>query len=120
MKIVALEMEKAKLLAVNLREFIRYVQKSFQENNKNLSNPDQLYRLKHLVDEFKFNIIADELIRINAFEYDEKYTMYLINEFSKGITIIGEYIDRNHEDLFIFSARLFTLRGFVCFYQETS
>ena len=67
------EREKANLLAANLRGFIQYVQNSFQENNKNLSNPDQLYRLKHLVDEFKFHIIADELIRVNAFEYDEKY-----------------------------------------------
>ena len=73
---MAFEREKANLLAENLKAFIQYVQKSFQENNKNLSNPDQLYRLKHLVDEFKFHIIADELIRINAFEYDEKYTMY--------------------------------------------
>jgi hypothetical protein len=117
---MALEMEKVILLAVNLRDFIQYVQKSFQENNKNLSNPDQLYRLKHLVDEFKFHIIADELIRINKFQYDEKYTMYLINEFKKGITIIGDYIDNNHDDLFIFSARLFTLNRLGSFFQETS
>ena len=115
---MAFEKEKANLLAVNLRDFIQYVQNSFQENNKNLSNPNHLYRLKHLVDEFKFHIIADELIRINAIEYDEKYTMYLINECNKGITIIGEYIDHNHDDLFIFSARLFTLRGFVRFFSE--
>jgi hypothetical protein len=114
---MAFEREKANLLAVNLRGFIQYVHNSFQENNKNLSNPDQLYRLKHLVDEFKFHIIADELIRINAFEYDEKYTMYLINEFNKGITIIGEYIDHNHDDLFIFSARLFTLKGLGSLFQ---
>ena len=67
---MAFEREKANLIAANLRDFIQYVQNSFQENNKNLSNPNQLYLLKHLVDEFKFHIIADELIRINAFEYD--------------------------------------------------
>ena len=115
---MAFEREKANLLAANLRGFIQYVQNSFQENNKNLSNPDQLYRLKHLVDEFKFHIIADELIRINAFEYDEKYTMYLINEFNKGITIIGEYIENNHDDLFIFSARLFMLKGLGSLFQD--
>ena len=115
---MAFEREKANLLAANLRDFIQYVQDSFQENNKNLSNPDQLYRLKHLVDEFKFHIIADELIRINAFEYDEKYTMYLISEFNKGITNIGEYIENNYDDLFIFSARLFTLKGLGSLFQD--
>ena len=42
-------------------------------------------------------------IRVYAFEYDEKYTMYLINEFNKGITIICEYIDHNHDYLSFFS-----------------
>lgn len=102
---------KANLLAENIRGFFDYVLKSYKENNKHLSDPDKLYRLKNLVEEFKLNIIADELLRINRFLYDEKYTAELVNDFRKAIDIIGEYIDLNKDDLFIFTPRLQTLRS---------
>lgn len=105
------DMIKAKMLAENIRGFIEYVNKSYQENNTYLSHPEKLYRLKHLTDEFKLNIIADELIRINRFVFDKKYTLELVNNFRKAITIIGEYIDNNEDDLFIFTLRLHTLRS---------
>ncbi|MBB6444311.1 hypothetical protein [Bacillus benzoevorans] len=102
---------KANLLAENIRGFFEYVQKSYRENNTNLSHPDQLYRLKNLVEEFKLNIIADELLRINRFLFDEKYTTELVNDFRRAIAIIGEYIDINKDELFIFTPRLHTLRS---------
>ncbi|WP_071394104.1 hypothetical protein [Bacillus tuaregi] len=105
--------EKAKLLAVNIEGFSLFVRKSYQNNNSYLSNPEKLYRLKSLVDEFQFQIIADELSRINRFIYDEKYTRLLVNRFRKALHIIGDYIDQNSQDLFIFTARLYTLRS-IC------
>ena len=105
------DMIKAKMLAEHIRGFMDYVNKSYQENNTHLSHPEKLYRLKHVTDEFKINIIADELIRINRFVYDKKYTAELVNDFRKAITIIGDYIDTNEDDLFIFTPRLYTLRS---------
>lgn len=102
---------KANLLAENIRGFWEYVHKSYRENNTNLSHPEKLYRLKNLVEEFKLNIIADELIRINRFLYEEKYTAELVNDFRSAIDIIGEYVDLNVDDLFIFTPRLYTLRS---------
>lgn len=105
------EMIKANMLAENIKGFIEYVYKHYQENNIYLSHPDKLYRLKLLIEEFQFRMIADELLRINKFIYDEQYTAILVNRFRKGITIIGEYIDNNYNDLFVFTARLYTLRA---------
>ncbi len=105
------DMIRAKMLAENIRGFMEYVNKSYQENNTHLSHPEKLYRLKHLTDEFKLYIIADELIRINRFVYDKKYTAELVDDFKKALTIIGEYIDNNENDLFIFTPRLHTLRS---------
>ena len=105
------EKEKADMLAENMIGFIQYVQLSYQLNNSHLSNPDKLYRLKLLLQEFQFRIIADELLRINRFIFDEKYTAILVNRFRKGIQIIGEFIENNYNDLYIFTPRLYTLRS---------
>ena len=59
------------MLAENIKGFIHYVQLSDQKNNIHLSNSDKLYRLKLLLHEFQFRIIADELLRINRFIFDE-------------------------------------------------
>lgn len=100
------EMEKAKLLAENIKGFKDYVLRSYQDKNVYLSDPEKLFRLKLLVEEYKLHIIADELFRINRFTWDEKVTYLLVNRFKKAITIIGEYIENNYEDLFIFTPRL--------------
>jgi hypothetical protein len=105
------EKEKADMLAENIKGFIHYVQLSDQKNNIHLSNSDKLYRLKLLLHEFQFRIIADELLRINRFIFDEKYTSILVNRFRKGIQVIGEYIENNYRDLYIFTPRLYTLRS---------
>ena len=99
------------MLAENIKGFINYVQLSHQKNNIHLSNPDKLYRLKLLLHEFQFRIIADELLRINRFIFDEKYTSILVNLFRNGIQVIGEYIENNYHDLYIFTPRLYTLRS---------
>jgi len=105
--------EKAILLAGNIKGFIEFVQKSYQQKNSCLSNPEKLYRLKLLVDEFHLQIIADELVRINRFMYEQKYTRLLVSRFRKALHIIGDYIDQNSNELFIFTARLHTLRS-IC------
>ena len=99
------------MLAENMKDFIQYVQIQYQLNNSYLSKPDKLYRLKLLLQEFQFRIIADELLRINRFIFDEKYTAILVNSFRKGIQIIGEFIENNYNDLYIFTPRLYTLRS---------
>jgi hypothetical protein len=113
------EMEKANMLAENIKSFVAFVHKHYQENNIYLSNPDKLYRLKLLIEEFQFHIIADELLRINKFIYDEQYTGILLNDFRKGIHTIGEYIDHNDNDLYIFSARLYTLRSICSSFNDS-
>lgn len=102
---------KADMLADNIHGYIKYVNKSYQEKNSYLSHPEKLYRLKHLTDEFNLPLLASELTRINRFVYDEKYTRELVHEIRKAISIIGDYIEQNEEDLFIFVPRIHILRS---------
>ncbi|WP_462413277.1 hypothetical protein [Neobacillus sp. Marseille-QA0830] len=103
------ERQKAMMLAEQMNEFIRFVVKS-HENQKSLHpNTDKIYQIKLWIEDFKFQIIADELIRINQYDWDEKYTHYLVGQFEKGIHVIEEYVKNNYHDLFIFTARLYTL-----------
>ena len=112
------EMEKAKMLAKQVLIYIKYVHKNYENRNKVFSNPDKLYQIKLLIDEFKFQIIAEELLRINRFSWDEKYTCYLVDEFQKGLNIMEEYVRKNYDDLFILSARLYTLNSLSRFTQR--
>ena len=86
------EKEKADMLAENMRGFIQYVQLSYQLNNSHLSNPDKLYRLKLLLQEFQFRIIADEVLRINRFIFDEKYTAILVNVLERVFKLSGNLL----------------------------
>ncbi|MFJ8244875.1 hypothetical protein [Peribacillus asahii] len=106
------EMEIAKMLAENIDGFVKFVHKHYQ-NKKNslILNRDKLYQVKLLVEEFKFQILADELLRINRFIWNEEYTYLLVNRFKKGLSIIDEYIENNYDDLFILTARLHTLKS---------
>ncbi|MEH7392074.1 hypothetical protein [Bacillus sp. JJ1474] len=90
---------------------MKYVHKSYENRNNVYSNSDKLYQIKLLAIEFKFQIIAEELLRINQFSWDEKYTHYLVDEFQKGLNIMEEYVRKNYDDLFILSARLYTLNS---------
>ncbi|MEH7178482.1 hypothetical protein [Neobacillus vireti] len=104
------EMQKAIILAENINDFIKFVQYQRTKNNFKIDN-NKLLQIKFLIEEYKFQIIADELIRINQFDWNEKYTLYLVDEFQKGITIIDEYVKNNYNELFIVTARLYTLKN---------
>jgi hypothetical protein len=101
------KMQKAIMLAENINGFIKFV-----HNNKNVSsNPDKLYQIKLIMEDFKFQILADELLRINQFDWDGKYTLLLVDIFISGMDIIEEFVKNNYNDLFILSARIHTLKG---------
>jgi len=105
------EMQKANMLAEHINDFIQYVQKSYKTKNSLYPDKDKIYQIKLWIEDFKFQIIADELLRINQYSWDEKYTYYLVDQFRKGISIIDEYVTNNYNDLFIFTARLYTLKN---------
>lgn len=105
------QMQKANMLAENIRMFIQFVHNTLDNKNNSRSYSDKIYQLKLWMEDFKFQSIADELTRVNQFTSDEKYTQLLVKRFRKGILIIDEYVERNYEDLFIFSAKLYTLKN---------
>ncbi|MBL4950774.1 hypothetical protein JK635_00755 [Neobacillus sp. YIM B02564] len=104
------EMQKANLLSENINSFIKYVRCNYENNNSFPLNRDKVYQIKLLTEEYKFQIIADELQRINQFSWDAKYTHYLVNQFQQGMDIIDEYVRNHYDELFIFAARVYTLR----------
>lgn len=104
-------MKIANLLAGNIHGFIEFVCKSHDNKNSCILNMDKLYQIRLLVEEFKLQILADELQRINQFSWNEQYTHLLVERFRKGIDVIDEYVERNYEDLFILTARLHTLKS---------
>lgn len=105
-------MQKAIILAENIIGFNKFVQNQREKNNFRMDN-NKLLQIKYLIEEYKFQIVADELIRINQFDWDEKYTLYLVDQFQKGINIIDEYVKNNYDELFIVTARLHTLKNLV-------
>lgn len=107
------EMQKAIMLAEQINDFIQYVQSNFKIKDSLYPNKDRIYQIKLWMEEYKFQIIADELLRINQFSWDEKYTYYLVDQFQKGINIIDEYVSKNYDDLFLFTARLYTLKNVI-------
>lgn len=104
------EMQKAIFLAQNIKDFINFIQDQKNKNNFRIDH-NKLYQIKLIIEEYKFQIVADELLRINQFDWDQKYTYYLVNQFNQGITIIDEYVKKNHNELFIITARLYTLKN---------
>ncbi|MEH7331867.1 hypothetical protein V7161_04465 [Neobacillus drentensis] len=107
------EMQKANMLAENINNFIQLVDKSYQIKNSFRFNTDKLYQVKLIIEDFKFQIIADELYRINQFDWNEKYTHYLVDQFQKGINIIDEFVHNNNNDLFLLTARVHTLKSLI-------
>lgn len=105
-----LQMEKALILAQNINDFIKFV-KSHKNKNTFRMDTGKLYQVQLIIEEFKFQIIADELKRINQFDWDGKYTHYLVDQFQQGFNIIDEYVKNNYNELFILSARLYTLKN---------
>ena len=105
------EMQKANMLAENINGFIKYVRRNHESKNPFRFNSDKLYQIKLLVEEFEFQILSDELLRINQFSWDEKYTYLLIDRFKKGMNIIDEYVKNNYNDLFLLTPKLYTLKN---------
>ena len=107
------EMQMARMLAENIDGFVKFVQEQYQdERNCFTLNRDKLYQGKLLIEEYKFQILADELQRINRFTWDETYTYLLVDRFREGMAIIDEYVENNYQDLFILTARIYTLTNF--------
>lgn len=105
------EMQKAIMLSENIDDFIKYVQHNHENKNSYRFNPDKLYQIKLLIDEYKFQLIADELWRINQYDWDGKYTHILVDLFKEGIQVIDEFVKNNSNDLFLLRGRLFTLKN---------
>jgi hypothetical protein len=103
-------MQKANLLADNIKDFLVFLNKNL-ENNIFYMDSDKLHQIKLIAEDFKFHILADELIRINRFVWDPKYTNYLVDRFNAGLGIIDEYVQRNYNSLFMVTGRLYTLRN---------
>jgi hypothetical protein len=106
-----IEMQKANLLAENIDSFIKFVNQYHENKNSFRVNPDKLYQIICIIEDFKFQIIADELKRINKYDWDKKYTYYLVDQFLKGFNIIEEFAKNNYADLFLLTARLHTLKS---------
>jgi len=104
-------MQKAILLAVNMKDFTEFVQKLATNKSGLILDQNKLYQVKLWMEEHKFRSLAEEILRINRFEWDEKYTLLLVNRFWKGFMIIHDYVEYHYSDLFILTARLHTLRN---------
>jgi len=75
------ERNKAILLAENINSFIKFLKQKHENKNNFRVQADKLYQIKLLTEEYKFQIISDELFRINQFDWDGMYTYYLRNYF---------------------------------------
>jgi hypothetical protein len=106
-----IQMQKANMLAENINKFINFVYKNFDYKNNSKSYLDKIYQLKMWIEDFRFQSLADELMRVNQVTSDEQYIQLLVDRFRKGIMIIDEYVERNYEDLYIFTAQIYTLKN---------
>lgn len=113
------EMQKANMLAQSINDFIELVHKNHKDSkNKFTKNTDKIYQIKLIIEEFKFQIIANELLRINRFTWDEKYTFLLVDRFKEGINIIDEFVENNINELYIFTARLYTIKNLCISFRK--
>ncbi len=111
-------MRIATMLAQQIDGFIKFVQENYENKHKSyIENPDKLYQVRLLIEEFKFQLNAAELCRINRFSWNERYTNLLVDDVKKGLDVIEEYVHRNYDDLFILTGRLHTLRSLCSSFQ---
>jgi hypothetical protein len=104
-----LEQQKARLLATNIKEFVDLVQNGNNQPFGQLANSEKLFRLKLIIEEFRIETIADELIRVNTHTWDEQASRILVDRFITAFHHIKEYVENNYNDLFFVSARIYTL-----------
>lgn len=111
------EMQKATLLAENINSFLTFLNKN-SEKNIFYMDTGKLRQIKLIAEDYKFHILAEELIRINRFVWDPKYTNYLVNQFLKGLIIIDEYVQRNYNSLYMLTGRLYTLKNLSSLFSK--
>ncbi|WP_421385332.1 hypothetical protein ACOJQI_11375 [Bacillus salacetis] len=111
-------MERAKLLTMNLQGFIDLVNRTYEQHSYIVLNQDLLYRLKLLVEEYRFQLLADELKRLTRYEGEEKQTLMNIEKVKEKISIIDDFIQVNYDDLFIFSGRVHSIRSIIDMFEE--
>jgi len=111
-------MQKAIMLAKNINEFIIYVEKNHENKNSFRFNIDKLYQVKLLVEEYKFRMIAEELLRINQYSWDGKYTYYLVDGFQKGIDVIDDYVKNNYDELYLLTAKLYPIKDLIQLFNK--
>jgi hypothetical protein len=107
-----LEREKVNLLANCIMDFVTFINESYDAKYRNFSNPDKLFRLKLITEEFHFNTIASELLRLNSQCLEEQQTRVLIARFKKAFGDVVDYFEHNQSDLFLFSGRVYTLEHY--------
>jgi hypothetical protein len=107
------KMRIATMLADQIDGFIQLVQENYENKHKTyIENLDKWYQVKLLIEEFKFQLNASELRRINRFSWNGKYTILLVDDVQKGLDVIEEYVERNYDELFMLTGRLHTLRSY--------
>jgi hypothetical protein len=104
-----LEQQKAQLLATNIKGFVDLVQNGKNQPFGQISNSEKLFRLKLIIEEFRIETIADELLRVNTHTWDEQASGILVDRFITAFHHIREYVENNYHDLFFVSARIYTL-----------
>ncbi|TYS16591.1 hypothetical protein FZC78_11395 [Rossellomorea vietnamensis] len=106
-------MSSAKLLALNLQGFLDLVNRTYRQHSFIVLNQDILYRLNLLVEEFRLQVLTDELIRLTKYEDEEKQTLVNIEKVHEKIIIIEEFIEHNYDDLFLFSGRVYSILSII-------
>lgn len=100
----------ANLLAESIFGFVELIDRSRNQNIGFQLNQDKVYQLHLFIKEYKFQETAEELERINRFSWNDSYTLWLAEDLMKGLKVIEEYVERNYVDLFLFTARLYTIK----------
>ncbi|MFS0635301.1 hypothetical protein AB1K84_05310 [Mesobacillus foraminis] len=112
------ERQKVNLLAKSIQGFVKFVNRSYTERFLSISNPEKLYRLKLIIEEYNFSGIGSELERVNRHVWDGRATGMLLERFKSALGIVAEYIENNENDLFIFTARIYTLKSLMSSIRE--
>lgn len=107
-------MQKANLLADNILQFVKLVNKSYQQNKKSNLH----YQLMLMVEDFKFQSLANEIKRVNNVISEDNYTLLLVERFKKGMPVIEELVGRNYDELYIFTAKIYTLKNLCTLFNE--
>lgn len=102
-----IQMEKANLLADNILLFVDMINKTYQQNKKSNLH----FQLMLMVEDYKFQSLANEIKRVNQVTAEKNYTLLLIGRFKKGLLVIEEFIERNYDQLYLFTAKIHTLKN---------